>query len=502
MHFMAGILIVLFFVGCAPKEPVEPSVECNGTTTAVVFQESAQENVLDAIPESVSESLQEQAAAPEPAGDAADVPAPSRQENPEIRAEADIPIADLQNYPQDAAAYVENIKSRTILLGIQQAYKKHYFSPWKMNKPAETLRAIKWPFRSYRAKGSYGQNLKPLKQEWFDEMLDRSNFKSYGTENRYAITLRFSSLRNFPTNKPLFRDPEDAGEGFPFDYLQNSGIHANEPLFVSHYSKDGAWAYVFSAYATGWLRMHDIALLSKNDTLRWQKAKQLHILKDGYPIKDTKNRFVFYGRLGMMLPIIKSSEEGYTVLTVTPGAYNQPTFTHVKIPKSVANEGILPLNEETLPNIANEVMKSRYGWGGLYGERDCSSTLRDLYAPFGIWLPRNSSQQARIGKVISFKNMDREAKLKTIKDKGIPFETLLHRKGHILLYVGEYDGNVMAMHNVWGVKTKNGDKEGRRIIGKTVISTLDIGCDQPDYDKENNLLDQLKSMNIVTLKKR
>ena len=271
---------------------------------------------------------------------------------------------------------------------------------------------------------------------------------------------------------------------------------------MSHYSKDGAWVYVFSSYATGWLPLHSIAFMTKKQTQKWQKTKQLHIVDDGYPIKDIEGRFVFYGRLGIMLPLIKVEKEHYRVRTVTMGSYNEPTFTEAKIPKHVGREEPLPLDYKNLPKLANEVLQSNYGWGGLYEERDCSSTLRDFYAPFGIWLPRNSSQQAHMGEVIPLSKMNREEKLRQIKAKGIPFETFLYRKGHILLYLGEYQGSLMVMHNVWGIKTKNEEKAGRKVIGRTVISTLDLGCKQPDYDKENNLLDTLESMNIITAGKK
>ena len=41
----------------------------------------------------------------------------------------------------------------------------------------------------------------------------------------------------------------------------------------------------------------------------------------------------------------------------------------------------------------------------MYQERDCSSTLRDLFTPFGLWLPRNSGQQAGEGIYISLKDL-------------------------------------------------------------------------------------------------
>lgn len=411
----------------------------------------------------------------------------------------EVQIADLQTYPQNATYYADNIRSRTTLADVQQAYQSHYFLPWDLTEPPDTLEAMMWPFRVYKAEGSFGENLKPLPQSWFDEMLKQSNFEAYGTSNRTAITLHFSHLRNFPTGKPFFRDPKRAGEGFPFDYLQNSGIHANEPIFVSHYSSDAAWAYVITAYATGWLPANSIAYMTKEQIVSWRQAGQLHLINDGYPIKDSEGRFIFYGRLGIMLPIVSVEKGYYRVLTVTAGAYGTPTFTVAEIPAYVGRKSMMPIDRETFSLLANEALQSNYGWGGLYSERDCSSTVRDMFAPLGIWLPRNSFQQSTIGKVFSLKEMDRAEKRAFIQNNGIPFETLLYRKGHILLYLGLYEGELMVLHNIWGVKTKDGDKDGRIVIGKTVISTLDIGADVSGYDTESNMLEKIESMNIITV---
>ncbi len=410
-------------------------------------------------------------------------------------------LADLENFPQNANMYAGNIRDRTGLVSIQNAYEKYYFKPWDFQEPPETKSTVMWPFRVYTVKGSFGENLKPLPETWFDEMMEKANFDKYGTINRQAITLQFSHLRNFPTHKPLFRDPSQAGEGFPFDYLQNSGVHANEPLFVSHYSQDGAWVYVFSSYATGWLPSYAIAYMKPHYIDQWQQAKQLHIIADNYPIKDENGRFVFYARIGVMLPLVAIKKSHYVALAVTTGPYNEATYTKVIIPKYVGREEVLPLSKDTLPNLANELMQSNYGWGGMYEERDCSSTIRDFYAPFGIWLPRNSLQQSRIGKKIILSDMSRKEKTAMIIRYGVPFETLLYREGHILLYLGVYEGQIMVMHTVWGVKTVKDDVQGRKIVGKTVISTLNLGCEQDDYDEENNMLKKLVSMNIITAAK-
>ena len=407
-------------------------------------------------------------------------------------------LKDLQYFPQNASAYAQGIDDKTTLLERQQRFETYWFAPWNYDSPPQSLKEIQWPFESYRADDAYGANLQPLPQEWFDAMYEASSFSAYGTVNKYAVALRFSHLRNFPTHKPLFKNPTKAGEGFPFDYLQNSGVHANEPLFVSHYSKEKDWVYVFSSYATGWLPSHAIAYIPEKYTRKWQKAKQLFIIKERVPVLNEKGQTLFEGRVGMMMPIIAEEQTRYKVLAVTGGANNGAWYTKAYIDKSAVAEKPLFLDRNTLPAIAKEMLKSRYGWGGLYEERDCSSTLRDLYAPFGIWLPRNSYQQSKVGRIISFEGLNEAQKVERIKAEGVPFETLLYRKGHILLYLGTYEGEIMVLHNMWGVKTTNGIESARKIVGKAVISTLNIGSELSTYDEEEALLKKLERMNIIT----
>ena len=54
---------------------------------------------------------------------------------------------------------------------------------------------------------------------------------------------------------------------------------------------------------------------------------------------------------------------------------------------------------------------------------------------------------------------------------------------------------------MWGIKTvDDNDKEGRVIVGKVVISTLEIGSEQVGYDYNSSLLPSLDRMNIFTYK--
>ena len=409
-------------------------------------------------------------------------------------------IQDLKELPQQTGAYAYVKDENVSISDIQNSYEDNYFRPWNMDSIKTDIEQVKWPFRSYTAKNSYGENLKPLSQEWFDKMYKRSNFDSYATVNKKAITLRFANLRSFPTDKPIFKDPNQAGEGFPFDYLQNSSVHANEPIFVSHYSDDGAWAYVFTSYASGWMHSYNIAYIPEQNMDIIKNSKKIYIITDGYPLKDENNQFVIYSQVGMIFPLIDEKDDSYEALAITKGKENTAIYTKVIIPKNIASVDVLELNRENITHVGDEMLKTKYGWGGMYQERDCSSMIRDMYAPFGIWLPRNSYQQSRVGKVISLKDLSDDEKKEVIKENGIPFETLLHRKGHILIYAGVYNDKIIVMHDMWGIKTKQGDKTGRIVVGKTVFTSLEVGKEQKFYDEKSSLLRRIDSMNIITIR--
>lgn len=408
-----------------------------------------------------------------------------------------LPIYDLVNIPQDVTYFSDIIFNKVPINATQNEYKKKYFYVWNIDKPKKNLNTVKWAFQTYKFGKSYGENLQLLKEEFFNEMFDSANFSKFATLNKKAIMLKDSNIRAFPTIRPLFMNPSMAGEGFPFDYLQNSTISANKPIFISHYSKDREWAHIFSGFAFGWVKTDELVIIDKKYSDLLQKTQQVQIIKEGVPIYDDSGEFLFKSKIGMMFALISQDDKTYTILTISSQSRNRVLLNKSKISKSIASKDILTFNRDNLNNIINEVSKTNYGWGGIYGQRDCSSMLRDMFAPFGIWLPRNSLKQSKIGKIISFDNMNNNQKIKLIKDKAIPFQTLLYKRGHIVLYVGKYNDEIVVFHNMWGIKTKKDDIEGRIVIGKPIFSSLKVGNKQKNYDKDSEILKNLKSMNIL-----
>jgi len=405
-------------------------------------------------------------------------------------------IKGLNDIPQDVSLYSMNINKGYI--SSLDKYAKYYFQAWNIETMDIPLKNAMWAYEAFTEENSYGENLQPLQKSFFQKIRENSNFDAYATINRRAITLRKLNIRAFPTNRPVLRDPEKAGEGFPFDYMQNTTIAANKPIFVSHYSKDKEWVFIKSSFAYGWVKSRDIVLMKKKYTDRWQNAQQIFILKDNEPIYTSRKDFLFKSTLGTMLPLIEEDDNRFHILTIANYKLNKPYYIESGLKKDFGHNGILPFNTKNINHIMFELLHVNYGWGGIYNQRDCSSTLRDFFAPFGIWLPRNSYKQSKVGKVISLENMSDLQKLTMIKEKGVPFETLLYKKGHIVLYVGIKDNKIIIFQNVWGIKTIDKEEEGRRIVGKTVFSTLQLGNNLPDFDENASLLKNLESMNIIT----
>lgn len=464
MKYIVSISIIFFILGCSNKEELK--------SIALIPQQ-------DIVKELYVE------------------PKPQVQVEKIIEVEdANYVLQDLLTIPQNIEEYTSYIKDNTYM--IAKEYEKAYFSVWNMKRPAETLEDILWPFKSFKSVSSYGENFLPIKQSFFDSMYKESNFGSYLEVSKKGLILKYTNIRAFPTSRPLLGDPSLAGEGFPFDYLQNSSINANTPVFISHYSNDKQWVFIFSRFTYGWVKNEDVIAIKEQYINIWKNAKQVHIIKEGIPLFTQNSEALYDTRIGMMFALIKEDSHNYIVLTVSKFKDNEAMYHKTEISKKHAKLEQLALSKDNINMIVNEVSKTNYGWGGVYGQRDCSSTLMDIYAPFGIALPRNSSKQSQIGLVIDLSNLSNKEKLEKIKKKAIPFETLLYKRGHIVMYVGVYKDDVIVFHNTWGIKTKDAKGEGRFIIGKSIFSTLTVGSELSNYNEDEEILRNIRSMNIIT----
>jgi len=124
--------------------------------------------------------------------------------------------------------------------------------------------------------------------------------------------------------------------------------------------------------------------------------------------------------------------------------------------------------------------------------RDCSSFIKDVFATMDINLPRHSSHQATVGILRAY--LDGSAAPETINeamDSAIPGITLLGLNGHIMLYLGNINGNYYTLHQFFGYH----DKDGFRTVNKAVVTNLEIG----KGSRMGAMKDRIRSVNLIML---
>ncbi|PLX81416.1 MAG: glycoside hydrolase, partial [Desulfuromonas sp.] len=338
-------------------------------------------------------------------------------------------IADLQQLPQDPTVYLNPATADRSLLPTDEQQQRtdhflqQFFAPWQASAPLETTRKPFWAVDWLRSAAVYGMNLQQVAESFSEELIARADLEGYPSLDRKAISLRRCNLRALPTRQPLFNDPARPGEGFPFDGLQHSALPANTPLHVTHRSADGAWVFVETTQVYGWLPVTELAWVDTDFMKRFATGHYRVVIFDRVPVVDVDGTFRFQVNIGNLLPAV--SAENPEVLIAIADAQRQAQLVTAQLP--VGQSAAFPLvpTQRQIAALAAPMLGQPYDWGGQLGHRDCSATLQDLFASFGIWLPRNSSKQALQGRVIPLLDLAPAQREQRLLADGVPFQTLV-----------------------------------------------------------------------------
>ncbi|WDL69383.1 SH3 domain-containing protein [Helicobacter winghamensis] len=405
-----------------------------------------------------------------------------------------LPKQDLREFVKDFEV-LENMESK------KQEYLKHFFSPWE-KKVRLKAKDVQWGLQAAYAKQGFGENLEPYSINEIKALELEANFKTFPSVKKPAIITRSTNLRVLPTNKPRFLNPKLAGEGFPFDYWQNSYIYLGTPVLITHYSHSKAWAYVESGFVSGWVNVLDVGILDNRQIKNFKNIKDFLVVKQDYtPLKNTHKEFLENARIGMLLPLVGSTKTEYETEIYVRDKRGYAHAQRIALEQKNFAKFPMEFSSANVATLAQGLMGEKYGWGGMFGNRDCSMFLRDVLGNFGFYLLRNSQAQMhqnREQKSILYKDISKQnpqEKKDSIKKYGIPFATLLGMKGHIMLYLGEKNGEIYVLHDIWGLRTlQNETQEGRKVLGKIVITSLEVGKGTKDIKQDELLLYRLYGM--------
>ena len=410
-------------------------------------------------------------------------------------------------------------------------FRDHYLRPWHLQVDS-LVRAIRQgpAFQRFFAPnptedmGScQAGNYQPFPLSFIELMAQNIQGDRFPNQIVKGIITQYTDLRRLPTSEYCFQSVRNAGEGYPFDYFQQTTLWIGTPVLIIHRTLDDRWRFIVTPYGEGWVSTEAVGQMTDRLIRNWERAPWLIITKDNQSINN--GHTYEYAGLGTILP--------YNTGGHTNGAYHEawvPVFRKDQpikvafspVPKFIGRPFPLPLTQASIQMVLAELWGGKYSWGGIDGGRDCSSTLKDYFSCFGIWLPRNSAQQAKVGKVIPIEG-NQQQKESQIRNQGIPFLSIVYKRGHSMLYVGKNNsGNPLIFHNVWGLKPKlrNPSLENiahqreqfgvfgltpkadhisaRFIIGKTVITTVspESGFDHTQFDA---FIDNIQSINLVIM---
>ncbi len=378
------------------------------------------------------------------------------------------------------------------------AFLAHHFAAWQRHDEPRSV--SRWAWTALARPGILNGTLHPLTREWLDGMDREAAWDRPDRLDRPGIALRTTSLRAMPTSHPLIEDPSIPGQGFAFDMLQNGLVDAGEPLWLSHCSASGRWVFVFTSFASGWILERDAAAIRPEAAEALRQMTPVAVVEEGFPVRSGAGRFLFSGRIGMILPSV-GRDDGDGVRVLVPAGRDgndQVLFETVTLGAGRAVPVPLDPTLAHLAALAAGMSGLPYGWGGLFEGRDCSSFVRDFFMPFGLWLPRNSRDQASAGRRIDLHGLDAAAKARRIVERGRPFATLLTKPGHVALYVGrDREGNPVILHGAWDLSVRVGGTAFRRHMGRIVLTTLRAAPPRGRNACAPTLLAELETMTLL-----
>ena len=391
-------------------------------------------------------------------------------------------IRDLSDLRQDPLAYVDRATADLPLLPIGEQtrlnaeYDVLYFAPWHQVSPRHTLEQVTWGFKEYGNKPGYGKDGKGHPPDWIRKMAVNAHLDDYPQGGFPAVTVKRIDFRILPTKDSHSNYPKRESMDNPFDNLQESSAPAGTPLLVTQVSRDRKWLLVETSYALGWVPATDVAAVDGEFMQRWENGRYVAIIRDKSPVRNAKGNLYFSAPLGAIFPEIGKDSSHTWILTAIRDRRGRALLRKARVQKNAAADKPLSFTPLHAAQLASELIGEPYGWGGMDGKRDCSSMIRDLFTPFGLWLPRNSKEQAETGRFINIRNLTPSERVPQIIKQGVPWRTLLWMPGHIMLYIGVHQGQPLIFHNFWSIRTRDADgNKGKLIVGRAAVTTLHPG---------------------------
>ena len=361
---------------------------------------------------------------------------------------------------------------------------------------------VKWLFKDPipQDKKMFDKKGRTVKEVFFKELFDNMNIEEVKEANDliFGVVVKRTDIRAFPTEESASKSPSAKN----FDAFQYSSLYPPQPVALLHKSKDGRWGFFQTPFVRGWIKIDNIALVDNRDEISPNANCSLFTANCSLVVT------------GSMVKVFKNKKNKTVAETVPMGTVltvqgEDKNYWIVKFPekdkeghlhwidtyiekKADIHIGPLAYTKRNVIRQAFKLLGERYGWGGRNGLRDCSSFIKDVFATMGINLPRHSSHQAIVGKVlVAIDESTAPGNIKRALGSAIPGITLFGLNGHIMLYLGNINGSYYTLHQFFGYH----DKDGFRTVNKAVVTNLELG----KGSKMGQIGERIRSVNLVVL---
>ena len=294
---------------------------------------------------------------------------------------------------------------------------------------------------------------------------------------RYGLTVSYTYQRSIPTDIKAFSKPGNIS----FDKFLMNSLDIGTPVAVLLNSKDDNWLFCITPLSEGWIKKEMVAIGSKEKVENYINHFPFVIIterKGDIFLDPDLTKYYGFARMGTRFPMLSLiGSDKVEVLIPIRNKNGLLKLVHGYISKEQVSKGFLPYTQRNIIKQAFKLLNSPYGWGGSFGEQDCSRFIHEIFSTVGIILPRNSKAQAKVGRVIATfsKNQNIDKRLIVIKQKAIPGITILRLKGHIMLYLGINNNKPYVIHATWGYREHKWYKDIVRVTNRVVVSDLFLG---------------------------
>ena len=365
--------------------------------------------------------------------------------------------------------------------------KKHTLTPFKaMNQSygsAWVKKSILKKYKSMKSSVKYftdGSKASKSFYKTIEESLNLSAINTKKVKTRFALVTSYCNQKIIPTDLKLLKKKNQ----IHFDRNQNSALDIGTPIAILHTSKDGLWHYGMSQTSSGWVRSEDIAFGEREEILNYLNSKNFVVTTAPKTAIMVGGDYYDYVRMGVKLPSILEVDDMTMVMIPTADSHGKLVFSNASVKTANVNKGYLPYTPKSILTQAFKFLHLPYGWGGMYGEQDCSKFIQEVYATVGVKLPRNSASQSKVSEAkVELSGLSKTSKQTFLRTSGMAGKTILHLNGHIVLYLGEYKGEPYIIHTVWG------DASRHFALGRTAVTSLNF----------NNYLGKIDRLTNITL---